>query len=90
VFRPRSLVLRDGRKARIRRAEARDASAVLAHMSEVAAEGIYLMTEHFQHSVKVESARILDLDRVPELTSGARAARFAAPPELADLSQELV
>jgi RimJ/RimL family protein N-acetyltransferase len=39
--------LKDGRRARVRPAEPRDAEALIANLSAIGAEGIYLMTERF-------------------------------------------
>jgi len=56
VFRPRSVRLRDGRVAVIRRAVARDARAVLAHANAVGRERIYTMTERLRLTERQEWA----------------------------------
>ena len=54
MFRPTTVVLRDGRKAVIRRARPRDAKPVIDHVNAVAAEGIYLLTERLALTPKEE------------------------------------
>jgi RimJ/RimL family protein N-acetyltransferase len=54
VFRPLRVILKDGRTAVIRRAEAADAGAVIAHVDAVGAEGIHLMTEKLGKTAKEE------------------------------------
>ena len=53
---PTTVTLKDGRVARIRRARAADASAVIAHVNEVGAEGVYIMTERLTRSLNAERA----------------------------------
>ncbi len=67
MFRQRSVTLRDGRRALIRRAEAHDARAVLDHVNAVAAEGIYLMTERLDLTPKEERAVFRRADGVSML-----------------------
>ncbi|MCI4346673.1 MAG: GNAT family N-acetyltransferase [Thermoplasmata archaeon] len=56
LFRPTRVTLRDGRIALIRRARARDAEAVIAHVNAIGAEGVHLMTEKLRHTPEEERA----------------------------------
>jgi RimJ/RimL family protein N-acetyltransferase len=49
---PESVPLRDGRSAIVRRADAGDAEALIAHLSAVGAEKVYLMTERFDRTAE--------------------------------------
>lgn len=59
---PRTCTLRDGASARIRRAGADDADALLRHVSAVAAEEVYLQTEKVEKSPAQEREWILGFD----------------------------
>jgi RimJ/RimL family protein N-acetyltransferase len=69
VFRPRTVRLRDGRRAVIRRATPRDAEGIIAHVNAIGAERVYIMTETLRHSPREERAllRKWNADRDSEL-----------------------
>lgn len=64
---PCSFVLKDGRTALIRRANPGDAEALLAHVNEVAAEGVFLQTEKVEKSVEEEGVWISGFDGISKL-----------------------
>jgi len=62
LFHPHYVTLRDGRAALIRRAEPRDAAAIIDHVNEVGAEQVYIMTERFDMTVAEEDDYLRTLD----------------------------
>ncbi len=62
MIRPRTVVLRDGRRALIRRAKPRDAEALIAHVNAIGAEGIYIMAEKLTLNPKEERAILRKAD----------------------------
>jgi RimJ/RimL family protein N-acetyltransferase len=56
MFKPSRVTLKDGRTATIRRAAARDAREVIAHVNAIGAEGIYIHTERLTLSLNEERA----------------------------------
>ena len=64
---PCNFALKDGRTALIRRARPGDAAALLAHVNEVAAEGVFLQTERVEKSVAEEEEWISGFDGVSKL-----------------------
>ncbi|MGA8709636.1 MAG: N-acetyltransferase family protein [Thermoplasmata archaeon] len=69
MFRSKTLVLRDGRKALVRRALPRDAQSIIAHVNAIGAERVYLMTDRLDLSVSEERAYLQECntDRENEL-----------------------
>jgi RimJ/RimL family protein N-acetyltransferase len=69
VFRPKIVVLRDGRRALIRRAVAHDAHRIIAHVNAIGAERVYLMTDRLEYTPSQERAylRKCNADRTSEL-----------------------
>lgn len=55
-FRPRRVLLKDGRTALIRRAVPRDANAVIAHVNAIGAEEVHIMTERMLKTPTEERA----------------------------------
>jgi len=62
LFHPHYVSLRDGRAALIRRAEPRDAEAILEHVNEVGAEQVYIMTERLDKTIAEEDDMLRTLD----------------------------
>ena len=62
LFHPHYLTLRDGRSALIRRAEPRDAEAILEHVNEVAGEQVYIMIEQTDKTIAEEDDMLRTLD----------------------------
>jgi len=62
VLRSKRIVLKDGRIALVRRARARDAEGVIAHVNEIAAERIYIMTDRLTMTVAEERAHLQKAD----------------------------
>lgn len=69
MFRPRTVTLRDGRRALIRRATPRDAEGIIAHVNAIGAERVFIMTETLRYSPREERAllRKWNADRDSEL-----------------------
>jgi RimJ/RimL family protein N-acetyltransferase len=62
MFHPHYVTLKDGRAALIRSVEAADAEALIAHVNEVGAEQVYIMTERLRLTVGEEEDMIRRLD----------------------------
>ncbi|MCI4351368.1 MAG: GNAT family N-acetyltransferase [Thermoplasmata archaeon] len=58
MFRPTVVQLHDGRRVLLRRAKPADAAGMIAHANAVGAEGIYIMTERLDLSLREERAKI--------------------------------
>lgn len=54
--------LKDGRDAVIRLAEPADAEALIAHVNEVGAEGVYIMTEKIEKSIEEQREFLAKID----------------------------
>lgn len=62
MFAPHALTLKSGEIAHVRRAEGRDAAALISHANEVGAEEIYIQTEHLDSTVEEEERWINGFD----------------------------
>lgn len=69
MFRSKSVPLRDGRRALLRRALPGDAEAIIAHVNAIGAEQVYLMTDRLAYSPEQERAFLAqcNADRENEL-----------------------
>jgi RimJ/RimL family protein N-acetyltransferase len=64
---PRTLHLKDGRSATVRRAEPRDAEAWISNVNAIGAEGVYLMTELLRRTVAQVRRQFAQADPGQEL-----------------------
>lgn len=62
MFSPRTIQLKDGSTALVRRAEQGDAEALLAHLNEVGAEEVYIGPERVTRSPEEERKRLESYD----------------------------
>ena len=62
MFAPRSVTLKNGQAATMRRAKPSDAQALVEHVNDVGAEEVYIHTERLSKSVEEERAFLEGLD----------------------------
>jgi len=67
MFHPHYVTLKNGRAAMIRFVEPRDAEALIAHVNEVGAEKVYIMTEKLQIPLSEQEDHLRKIDRTTTL-----------------------
>ena len=58
MYRATTVLLRDGRRVRLRRATPADAKAMIAHVNAVGAEGIHIMTERLNIRLREQREKL--------------------------------